>query len=120
MGHQPQQIPVELADQLEEGICGALGHPYRRQILRTLSAAGQKMSTIQLEASTGPSCPLSCTAYHARQLEEADLVAQVGSEAAEGTLTLFYSSLIGDDRLVHAVLQATEISDQQHLAPAAN
>lgn len=119
MEQQPQEIPAKLVNQLEEEIRRVLGHPCRRQILRTLAAEGKKMSTVQLESFTGASCSLSRTAYHARLLEEADLIAQVDSAAAEGTLTLFYSSLISDNRLLLAVLQATEASDQEHLAPAA-
>jgi hypothetical protein len=119
MGQRPQEIPAKLADQLERGVHRVLAHPSRRQILRALSAEGQRMSTVQLGAFTGASCSPSCTAYHARLLEDTDLIAQVGSEAAEGKLTFFYSSLIGGDPLLLAVLQATRSSDHEHLALAA-
>lgn len=119
MAKASRQIPADLADQLEEEICQVLVHPSRRQILRTLTAGDQKMSTIQLESFTGASCPLPCTSYHARRLEEVDLIAQVGSEATNGTLTHHYSSLIGGNALLLAVLKATEASDKKHLAPAA-
>lgn len=118
MGKQPPEIPAELADQLDTETRRALAHPSRRQILRTLTTAGQRMSTAQLEAFTGASCTLSCTSYHARRLEEAHLIAKVDSEAAESTLTVYFSSLIGGNRLLLAVLQATKASDQEHLAPA--
>jgi Helix-turn-helix domain len=117
MENQPREIPAELARQLEEEICRALAHPCRRQILRALTAEDQGMSTVQLDPLTGASYSLSCTSYHARRLEEAELIAQVGSEGAEGTLTHCYSSLIGGNGLLLAVLEATEASDQNHPAP---
>lgn len=119
MGKQSQEIPAELADQLEERIRQVLAHPGRRQILRTLNRATQRMSAVELGLTIGASCPLSSTVYHARRLEEVGLTVGVDAKAAKGSPTHYYSSLIGDNRLLLAVLQATEDADHEHLAPAA-
>jgi hypothetical protein len=69
------------------------------------------MSIVQLEPFTCASCSFASTSYHAKRLEESHLIAQVGLEAAEDTLTPYYMSLIDDNRPVLRVLQATEASD---------
>jgi len=83
-----------------------------------LTGAQSEMSAVELDLTTGPFCSLSCTAYHARQLKEAGLATWVDGEGAAASSTYRYSSLIGDNRSVLAVLQATEKSDREHLTAA--
>jgi hypothetical protein len=51
-----------------------------------------------------------------RTLERFDLVAESGQEQVRGAIKHYYRSLIGSNKLVQSVLQATDQTDQQRFS----
>jgi DNA-binding transcriptional ArsR family regulator len=66
----------------------ALGHPLRRQILRTMIGAEDETSPRQLAADLSE--PLSALSYHVRVLAECKAIELVGTRQVRGSTQHFY------------------------------
>lgn len=117
--HEEQRLPEHLAQQLPREVRDALGHPFRRQVLRVLDGDAQRLNAAELSQSTPLPCSVSSASYHLCVLSKSGLVEIVGSESAAGTVQRYFSSRPGRNRLVQQILGETEQTDQRLLADAA-
>lgn len=70
----------------------ALGHPLRRQILRTMIDGGVETSPRELAASLSE--PLSALSYHVRVLAECKAIKLVRTTQVRGSTQHFYRSTV--------------------------
>jgi hypothetical protein len=117
--HEERRLPEHLAEQLPREVRDALGHPFRRQILRVLDSDNPRLSAADLSQSGPVPCSVSSASYHLCVLTQSGLVEIVGSESAAGSMKRYFSPRPGQDRLVQRVLGDTEQNDQRLLADAA-
>ena len=117
--HEEERLPDHLTQQLPREVRDALGHPFRRQILRVLDGQHPKLSAADLSQSGPVPCSVSSASYHLCVLTKSGLVEVAGSESAAGSMTRYFSSRPGRNRLVQRVLGDTEKNDQRLLADAA-
>jgi DNA-binding transcriptional ArsR family regulator len=117
--HEERRLPEHLAQQLSRGVRDALGHPFRRQILRVLDSGAPKLSAADLSQSGPVPCSISSASYHLCVLTESGLVEIVSAESAAGSMKRYFSSHPDQNRLVQRVLDDTEENDQRLLADAA-
>jgi DNA-binding transcriptional ArsR family regulator len=117
--HEERRLPEQLADQLPRDVRDALGHPFRRQILRVLDSGIPKLSAAHLSQSSPAPCSISSANYHLCVLTKSGLVEVIGLESDGGSMTRYFSSRPGQNRLVQRILGATEQADQRLLADAA-
>lgn len=108
----PASIPVAGRD--------ALGHPYRRQILRALQREAVKLSPAELTESGLLPCTPACAAYHLQVLTGSGLAESVETEAVGSGITQRFAARIDEDGPVLSVLRETEQSDQRRLAATAS
>lgn len=97
----------------------ALGHPYRRQILRALGRQPLKLSPSELTESGLLPCTAACAAYHLQVLANSGLADPAEPEAAGSGIRRRFSSLVGPGSPVLTVLRETEQPDRRRLATAA-
>lgn len=117
--HDNQRLPVGLAGQLPMEVKDALGHPFRRQLLRVLNGGGRRLSAADL-ANAGPTpSPVSRTNYHLRVLTGSGLLELAGSESSGGSRKQFFASRSDQTDPILQVLGDTAESDQRLLADAA-
>ena len=107
---QASRLPAELRD--------AMGHPYRRQILRNLQDGGREQSASELRDCGCIPCTLSCLTYHLTVLVDAGLVRRVPVGSVEGRVVHTFAPALEETPAVTEVLEATAISDGPHLEPA--
>lgn len=107
-----EKLPSQLAAKLSPTARDALGHPLRRQILRTLNESSEPRSPSDIVATTLPQASVSVVSYHAQVLETCDTVAMTGTRQTEGGLARLYASRSVGDEQVTAVLQATRGTDR--------
>jgi DNA-binding transcriptional regulator GbsR (MarR family) len=86
---------------------GALNHPVRRRILRTLIASDRPLSLSELVAAAAPGASVSAVGYHARVLESSGAV---GSTQAGGAAEDLYRAAEPDAETI-ALLDATRAAD---------
>lgn len=112
------ELPENLAQHLDGDTRRALDHLCRRRILRAFaSGARPKLTPADLVC---PDCQLSCANYHLRVLDMSGLISGAGAVHVEGATHFYFSSSIGNNKLVLTVLKATEKSDQRRSAAADN
>jgi DNA-binding transcriptional ArsR family regulator len=102
-----EQLPSQFAAQLSATERDALGHPVRRQILRTLNASAEPQSPSEIAAVALPHVNLSVISYHAQVLETSGSVALSGTRQVSGGVARLYASKVAGDEQIAAVLQAT-------------
>lgn len=107
-----EKLPSQLAAQLSPMARDALGHPLRRQILRTLNDSNEPRSPSEIATATLPRASVSVVSYHAQVLETCDSVAMTGTRQVPGGIARLYASKVADDEQVAAVLQATRGLDR--------
>jgi DNA-binding transcriptional ArsR family regulator len=105
-------LPPQLAAQLTAPTRDALGHPLRRQILRTLNESSEPRSPGEIAVTALPHASVSVVSYHAQVLESCDSVAMTGTREVRGTVAPLYASKVAGDEQVAAVLQATRGLDR--------
>jgi hypothetical protein len=98
----------------------ALGHPFRREILRALGRETAQLSPAELADSGLLPCSAGCAAYHLQVLAHCGLAAGVESEVASDGVAQRFTSLIEDGDPALAILRETTQSDRRHLAPASS
>jgi DNA-binding transcriptional ArsR family regulator len=109
---QAEKLPSQLVAQLSPTTRDALGHPLRRQILRTLNESAEPRSPSEIAATTLPHASVSVVSYHAQVLELCGSVAMSGTRQARGGAARLYASKVAGDEQVAAVLQATRGLDR--------
>jgi DNA-binding transcriptional ArsR family regulator len=107
-----EQLPPHFAAQLSATARDALGHPVRRQILRTLNASAEPQSPSEIAAVALPHVNLSVISYHAQVLEVCGSVAISGTREVSGGGACLYASKVAGDEQIAAVLQATRGLDR--------
>ena len=112
-----EPLPSQFADQLSATARDALGHPVRRQILRTLNASTEPQSPSEIGAVALPHVNLSVINYHAQVLEVCGSVALSDTRQVSGGIARLYASKVADDEQVAAVLQATRGLDRWAAEP---
>jgi DNA-binding transcriptional ArsR family regulator len=117
--HEERRLPEHLTQQLPREVRDALGHPFRRQILRALDGESPQLSAADLSQSGPVPCSVSSASYHLCVLTKSGLVEIVASESTAGTIKRYFSSPPGRDGLVKRVLSDTEETDQRLLAETA-
>jgi DNA-binding transcriptional ArsR family regulator len=106
-----EDLPSQLTAQLSARTRDALGHPLRRQILRTLNASASARGPGELAAAALPQTSLSVIGYHAQVLESCGAIALAGL-SDHGGVSPLYASRVAADEGVAAVLQATSGRDR--------
>jgi DNA-binding transcriptional ArsR family regulator len=106
-----EKLSSQLSAQLSATTRDALGHPLRRQILRTLNESAEPRSPSEIAATT-PHVSTSVVSYHAQVLEVCGSVAMSGTRQVRGGVARLYASKVADDEQVAAVLQATRGLDR--------
>ena len=117
--HEERHLPVDLTQQLPRAVRDALGHPFRRQILRVLGAGAPQLSAVDLSQSGPVPFSVSSASYHLCVLTKSGLVEISNSESSAGSVKRYFSSPPDRDGLVQRVLGDSEQSDQRLLADAA-
>jgi DNA-binding transcriptional ArsR family regulator len=112
MHSKARNLSPELAAQLPPKARDALGHPFRRQILRTLNESDGPRSPSEIAATTLPRASVSVISYHAQVLEGCGSVTISGSRPVQGGVARLYASTVAGDEQVVAVLQATRQLDR--------
>lgn len=109
-------FPGRLGGRLTPEALDALGHPYRRQILRALHRDVSSLSPPELTESGLLPCSLSAAVYHLEVLENAGLVGEVDA-GQEGSVTVrHFASRVEAGSTVAEVLRETDDADRQRLA----
>jgi hypothetical protein len=116
---EQQRLPEHLAAKLPAELRDALQHPFRRRILRAFREDAQRLNPVELATSGQVPCSAACVNYHMLTLSTSGLVKEERSEPAGGSLKRYFSSSVGDRKLVFTVLQDTEESDNRFLAQSA-
>jgi DNA-binding transcriptional ArsR family regulator len=111
------ELPSQFAAQLSATARDALGHPVRRQILRTLNASAEPRSPSEIAALALPHVDLSVVNYHAKVLEAGGRIELSGTRQVDGGVARLYASRVADDEQVAAVLQATRGLDRWATGP---
>jgi DNA-binding transcriptional ArsR family regulator len=109
---QAEQLPSQFVAQLSATARDALGHPVRRQILRTLNASAEPQSASEIGAVALPQANLSVISYHAQVLAVCGSVELSGSRQGSGGVARLYASKVARDEQIAAVLQATRGIDR--------
>lgn len=112
-----ERLPSQLAAQLTPKTRDALGHPLRRQILRTLNESADPRSPSEIAAMIRPSASASLISYHAQVLAGCDSLAVSGGQQGRGDVARLYASRVGGDEKIAAVLQATRGLDRWAVDP---
>ena len=76
----------------ENDTFNALGHPLRREILRTMLASAAEISPRELSGKLDE--PLSALSYHVRVLAECDAVELVRTRQIRGSTQHFYRAVV--------------------------
>jgi hypothetical protein len=114
---QAEKLPSRFAAQLSPTTRDALGHPLRRQILRTLNESAEPRSPGEIAAKSLPHASVSVVNYHAQVLKACGSVAMSGARQARGTTARLYASKVAGDEQIAAVLQATRGRDRWTAEP---
>ena len=109
------RLPPRLAVALDRELQDALGHPVRREVLRTLHRNGRLWSAAEIRAQLHP-CRLSQVSYHLQVLRRSGIVASY-SVPPEPEQAHYESKVVGDGK-IRAVLRATEKGDRERTAAA--
>ena len=112
-----ERFSSRLAAQLTAKARDALGHPLRRQILRTLNESTKPRSPREIAMTTLPHASVSVISYHAQVLETCDSVARTGALEVPGADGRLYASKVAGDEQVAAVLRATRGLDRWAVGP---
>lgn len=107
-----ETLPSQLAAQLSAKARDALGHPVRRQILRTLNDSPAPRSPDEIATTALPSIGAGAIGYHARVLEGYGSIAMSGTREVPNGLVRLYDSRVAGDEQVAAVLRATRERDR--------
>lgn len=100
----------ELLDALGPEMRDALGHPWRREILRVLHTSRRPRSIGELAIALPP-ISAARISYHLQALRRNGVVSTGGASAVEGRHHV-YRSLVAADAQALAVLRGRERSDQ--------
>jgi DNA-binding transcriptional ArsR family regulator len=112
-----EKLPSQIAAQLSPAARDALGHPLRRQILRTLNESSEPRTPGEIATATLPHASVSVVSYHAQVLETRDSVAMTGTRQVPGGVARLYASKVAGDEQVAAVLHATRGLDRWAVDP---
>jgi DNA-binding transcriptional ArsR family regulator len=104
------KIGIDLEPRIED----ALGHPLRREILRTLNVDGRARGLPALAAELSP-FTASEVSYHVLVLREAGLIVSDSSVAAPSGRQRAYRAAIAESASALAVLRANEQPDRELL-----
>jgi DNA-binding transcriptional ArsR family regulator len=107
-----EQLSSQFAAQLGATARDALGHPVRREILRTLNASAEPQSASEIGAVALPHANLSVISYHAQVLKVCGSVELAGTRQVSGGVARLYASKVAGDEQIAAVLQATRGLDR--------
>jgi DNA-binding transcriptional ArsR family regulator len=110
------KLPTQLATQLPLKTRDALGHPVRREILRTLNAGADPRSAGEIAAAF-PEVSLSVLTYHAQVLENRGTITVTTGGEEPGGASRLYSSTVSDDERIASILRATRESDRPDADP---
>lgn len=91
----------------------ALGHPYRRQLLRQLLAGRGGRSAAELRDRDCASCGLACVSYHLGVLADAGLIDRVPTGQIEGRTVHVFTAGPGPSAAVAELLAKSEASDRR-------
>jgi DNA-binding transcriptional ArsR family regulator len=97
-------------DPTPAALVGAVVHPLRREILRTLHEAEEARSPRELALALD--CGLSSASYHVRVLADTHILALTDAMSARGSTEHFYASAVEDDGWLQLVLIATQGRDR--------
>ncbi len=97
-------------DPTPDALIGALVHPLRREILRTLHEAEEARSPRELALVLG--YPLSDVGHHVGVLADSNVLALTDVVTARGSTERFYASTVDDDGWLQLVLIATRGRDR--------
>lgn len=106
-----EKFPTQLATQLPLRTRDALGHPVRREILRTLNCSAKPRSSSEI-ATTLAQANVSVISYHAQVLEGCGSIAVSAVRQVPDGLARLYVSTVTDDEQVASVLQITRQADR--------
>jgi DNA-binding HxlR family transcriptional regulator len=108
------ELGAEHAQRLPAELRGAMGHPYRRQILRRLDDGDGERSTAELRECGCIPCTLPCLTYHLGVLVEAGLVRRIPTGSVEGRIVHLFAAA-DHGQAVAEILQTTAALDGRHL-----
>lgn len=94
-------------------LAGALNHPIRRQILRSLQEHGGRLSSTQIRKDWIDASPKKL-AYHIEILKNLDAIRVTGSRQVRGATEIFYESMATDYGLVIHLLEQSEKDDERY------
>ena len=112
------ELGAHHAERLPAGVRSAMGHPFRRQILRILYESDGERSASELRECGCIPCTLSCIVYHLSVLADSGLVRRVPVGSVEGRLVHTFAADLDDQPAVREVLEATATADGVHQEPA--
>jgi hypothetical protein len=101
-----------LAESLAPELQGALDHPVRRDLLRTLNRGDRAQSIIELSTELRP-FRMSQLSYHLQVLRRLGTIVSEPADWSPGRGRPRYGSEVSEDGQVRAVLRATERWDRE-------
>lgn len=112
------RLAAWLAESLAPELQGALDHPIRRDLLRTLNQGNRARSVVELSTELRP-FRMSQLSYHLQVLRRLGTVVSEPADWSAGQSRPRYGSEVSGDRQVSAVLRATERFDRERREAAA-
>jgi hypothetical protein len=104
------RLPLELR--------GALDHPCRRRILRSLQEDGGQLSAAEIRARGCSTCTLPCVTYHLGVLVKSQLARRLDAGSVRGRLEYAFVATLDGQPTVAEVLGATASADGLPREPA--
>jgi DNA-binding transcriptional ArsR family regulator len=110
IGAGDDRLFARLAARLDPELQGALNHPVRREVLRSLNRGGRPSDFAEVAIDL-PGFPRNQLRYHLAVLRQSGAIAAIGvsPELSHPRFT----SQVRDDERVRAVLRATEARDRE-------
>lgn len=104
------RLPLELR--------GALDHPCRRRILRSLQEDGGQLSAVEIRARGCSTCTPPCVTYHLGVLVNSQLARRLDAGSVRGRLEYGFVAAVDGKPTVVEVLRATASADALAREPA--
>lgn len=111
-------LSASLAERLTLELRGALDHPCRRRILRSLQEDGGRLSAAEIRARGCSTCTLPCVTYHLGVLVESHLARRLDAGSVRGRLEYAFAATLDGQPAVLEVLRATADADGLRRDPA--
>lgn len=112
------ELSAYLAERLPLELRGALDHPCRRRILRSLREDGGQLSAAEIRARGCTTCTPPCVTYHLGVLAEARLVRRLDAGSVHGRLEYAFVATLDEHPTVAEVLQVMAGGDGVRPQPA--